>query len=118
MVTLWVVLVAWVKALKELYLLRKQNITLLHMLHILQWELAFPLNLLFSLSNLNCISQFNYLKISYNIPSLTMTLSPDIGLSTIIASVVSTKPEIEAAFCKADRVTLAGSIIPDSIIFT
>jgi len=34
------------------------------------------------------------------------------GKSEIIASVVSSKPAIDAAFCKAARVTFAGSITP------
>ena len=57
-------------------------------------------------------------KSSYIIPSETRTLSLSTGFSTIKVSVVRTKPAIEAAFCSADLVTLAGSIIPASIIFT
>jgi hypothetical protein len=34
------------------------------------------------------------------------------GLSATSTSVVSTRPAIEAAFCSAARVTLAGSITP------
>ena len=37
------------------------------------------------------------------------------GFSTTMASVVKTKPAMEAAFCKAERTTLAGSIIPAAI---
>ena len=32
------------------------------------------------------------------------------GISQTITSVVSIKPEIEAAFCRAERVTLVGPI--------
>ena len=34
------------------------------------------------------------------------------GISTTALSVVSTSAAIEAAFCRADRVTLAGSMTP------
>ena len=34
------------------------------------------------------------------------------GFSAITASVVRKRPAMEAAFCSADRVTLAGSMIP------
>jgi hypothetical protein len=40
------------------------------------------------------------------------------GTSVTIASVVSTMAAIDAAFCSADRVTLAGSTIPASNMFT
>ena len=36
------------------------------------------------------------------------------GISTMVASVVSIKPAIEAAFCRAVRVTLAGSMTPSA----
>ena len=36
------------------------------------------------------------------------------GISQTIASVVSIRPAIDAAFCSAERVTFAGSITPDS----
>jgi len=39
-------------------------------------------------------------------------------ISTIALSVVNNIAEIEAAFCSADLVTLVGSTIPASIIFT
>ena len=35
------------------------------------------------------------------------------GISQTIASVVSIRPAIDAAFCRAERVTFAGSITPD-----
>ena len=34
------------------------------------------------------------------------------GLSATMASVVSSRPAMEAAFCRAERVTLAGSMTP------
>ena len=34
------------------------------------------------------------------------------GFSAITASVVRNRPAIEAAFCSAERVTFAGSMIP------
>ena len=40
------------------------------------------------------------------------------GLSAITASVVINRAAIDAAFCNAERVTLAGSIIPDLIMST
>ena len=38
------------------------------------------------------------------------------GISATIASVVNTMEAIEAEFCRAERTTLAGSIIPAAII--
>ena len=40
------------------------------------------------------------------------------GLSATNVSVVNTKAAIDAAFCNADRVTFAGSTIPDATIST
>ena len=40
------------------------------------------------------------------------------GLSAITASVVKNSAAIEAAFCNAQRVTFAGSMMPDLIMST
>jgi hypothetical protein len=40
-----------------------------------------------------------------------------LGISVISASVVSKRPALEAAFCKAAITTLAGSMMPACIIF-
>ena len=40
------------------------------------------------------------------------------GLSAITASVVNNKAEMDAAFCKAERVTFVGSTIPADTMLT
>ena len=40
------------------------------------------------------------------------------GFDATTASVVKSKAEIDAAFCKAERVTFVGSTIPASSMFT